>query len=95
MWDVVRNGAFTRPFWLRTPANPALVAGAVIGFTLIDTDTDAPVPAYDPLSANAVLDGSKLLVHVTIRANTSPLVVDQVNVSWEGVGEGRAIDCTV
>ncbi|MCF7972417.1 MAG: hypothetical protein K9N55_01235 [Phycisphaerae bacterium] len=85
VWDVARNGAFTQPVWLTAPANPAVVAGRVTGFTLIDTDTDAPVPGYDPMPANAVLDLATLPRHLTLRANTSPLILDQVTISLDGV----------
>jgi hypothetical protein len=90
VWDVARNGAFTQPFWLRTPAYPALVPGTIATFTLIDTDTDSAVVGYDPIPANAVLDRSKLPAHLTIRANTSPLIIGQVALSLDGVVGSRS-----
>jgi hypothetical protein len=84
VWDVARNGAFTQPFWLRAPANPSVVAGVVTSFTLIDTDTDSAVIGYDPIPENAVLERSKFPGNLTIRANTSPLVVSEVKLSLDG-----------
>jgi len=89
LWDVARNGAFTQPVWFTTPTNPAIVPGTVTGFTLIDTDTDSPVPGYDPIPEQAVLDLSKLPRHLTLRANTSPMVLDRVTISLDGVSTAQ------
>ena len=84
IWDVARDGAFTQPYWLREPASPKVVAGSVTGFTLIDTDADAPVPGYDPIAPGGVLELAKLPAHLTIRANISPLVMEAVEIDLDG-----------
>ena len=89
VWDVARDGAFTQPFWFRPPANPEVVAGTVTGFSLIDTDTDAPVPRYDPIPPEAVLIRSRLPANLTIRANLSPLVMDRVSLTLDGASTTR------
>ena len=45
---------------------------AVTSLTLIDADTDRPVPGYDPIPAGAVLRLSALPRHLNLRANTAP-----------------------
>ena len=89
VWDVARNGGFTQPFWLRTPANPSAVAGTVTSFTLIDADTDAAVIGYDPIPENAVLERSRLPANLTIRANASPFVLSEMKLSLDGVEVAR------
>ncbi len=84
IWDVARNGAFTQPCWLREPANPALVPGTVTSFTLIDADTDTPVSGYDPMPPQAVLQRAKLPAHLTLRVNTSPLIIGTVAIDFDG-----------
>ena len=83
-WDMARNGAFTQIKWLTKPTNPDIVPGTVTGFTLMDADTDSPVPGFDPIPGHAVLDRSKLPAHVTLRANTSPLIVERVTLNLDG-----------
>lgn len=85
IWDVARDGAFTQPFWLREPANPALVSGTATSFTLINADTDAPVAGYDPIPPQAVLHRAKLPANLTIRANVSPLIIGEVVINFDGV----------
>ena len=43
----------------------------VDSFTLIDTDTDAPVPGFDPMPDGTTLDLTTLPANLSIRANTS------------------------
>ncbi|MDZ4698577.1 MAG: T9SS type A sorting domain-containing protein [Rhodothermales bacterium] len=47
------------------PLNPA-----VGGFTLIDADTDLPIPGFDPIADGAVLDLTELPLNLALRANT-------------------------
>lgn len=64
-----------------TPPPPAPPAekGKIVSFTLIDADTDKPVPGYDPLPANSELDLAKLKVKkIDIRINTSPANVGPI-----------------
>lgn len=49
-----------------SPAGPA-----VVSLTLIDADTNRPVPGYDPIPPAAILDLSKLPRHLNLRANTA------------------------
>ena len=84
IWDVARNGAFTQIHWFKPPARPRVIAGRATSFTLINTDTDAPVPGFDPIPDGAVLDRSKLPAHLTLRANISPLVIDEVILDLDG-----------
>jgi hypothetical protein len=84
IWDVARNGAFTQLHWFKPATSPKVIAGSTRNFTLIDTETDAPVPGFDPIPNNAVLDRSKLPAHLTIRANISPLVMDAVILELDG-----------
>jgi CubicO group peptidase (beta-lactamase class C family) len=58
---------------------------AVTSFTLIDADTDQPIPAHDPL-----VDGARIRLgtlptrNLNIRANTSPATVGSVRFSVDG-----------
>jgi len=52
-----------------SPAGPA-----VTGLTLIDADTNRPVPGYDPVPPAATLDLSRLPRHLTLRATTAGTV---------------------
>jgi len=89
VWDVARNGAFTQQRWLKAPAKPETITGATTSFTLIDSDTDAPVPGFDPIQPNAVLNKAALPPNLTIRANVSPLLMDSVVVDMNGVAVTR------
>lgn len=77
-WDVARNGAFTQPHWFSAAAEPSVVTGSIASFTLMNTDSDSPVPGYDPIPSGAVLDRTNLPPNLTIRANSSPLIMDRV-----------------
>ncbi len=83
-WDIARNGAFTQIHWFNPPVNPPFIAGKIAGFTLINADTDSPVPGYDPIPAGAVLDRIALPANLTIRANSSPLLMDRVTINLDG-----------
>jgi hypothetical protein len=84
VWDVARNGAFTQLHWFNAPARPAVIAGRVASFTLINADTDAPVPGYDPIPPGATLNRALLPPNLTLRANTTPLLVDSVTLQLDG-----------
>ncbi|MES2661143.1 MAG: hypothetical protein V4689_21150 [Verrucomicrobiota bacterium] len=88
-WDVARNGAFTQPHWLHAAPEPTVVAGRTTGFTLMNTDTDSPVPGYDPIPPGTVLNRALLPANLTIRANVSPWIMDSVNVVLDGVTVSR------
>ncbi|NQT84028.1 DUF5060 domain-containing protein [bacterium] len=51
----------------------------IAGLTLMNADTDEPIPAFDPLKDGAVLDFSKLpTANLNIRANTHPETIGSV-----------------
>lgn len=53
---------------------------AVISFTLINADTDEPIPEFDPLTDGAVIDLATLPTrNINIRANTRPETVGSVS----------------
>ncbi len=58
----------------------AVPAGQVVAsLSLINADTDLPIPGYDPLPANAVLDLTLLPTrNLNLRANTVPATVGSV-----------------
>jgi hypothetical protein len=75
-WDIARNVAFTQAFWLKTPVPRGEL---VKNFTLINADTDAPVPVYDPIPDNAHINLSTLPTrNLNIRGNTNPWLVGSV-----------------
>lgn len=52
---------------------------SVATFTLINADTDQPVPGYDPLNNGAVINSAAIgTSHFNVRANTSPVTVGSV-----------------
>ncbi len=57
----------------------------VASFTLIDADSDVPIPAFDPLPDGAVLDLAALPTrNLSIRANTAPSPVGSVRFGLDG-----------
>ena len=57
-------------------------ATGVVSFTLFNADTDLPIPGYDPIPANAVIDPAALgTKNLNIRANTNPATVGSVAVA--------------
>lgn len=63
----------------------ALAAQAVLTETLIDADTDQPLPLCDPLPEDAVIDLAKLPTRrLNLRANTAPAVVGSVRFGLDG-----------
>ncbi|MEF2279178.1 hypothetical protein V3W47_12790 [Deinococcus sp. YIM 134068] len=48
-----------------------VVNPATLSLTLMDADTNRPVPGYDPIPPGATLDLSKLPRRLTLRANTA------------------------
>lgn len=69
------------------PAGVSLVEGVpgdVLGFTLINADTDEPVPLFDPILEGAVLDLAELPANLSIRADTDPMQVGSVVLELQG-----------
>lgn len=59
-------------------------SGEVVSFTLIDADTDQPIPLYDPIPEGAILDLANLAPRLAIRANTNPSPVGSVVLELQG-----------
>jgi hypothetical protein len=58
---------------------------AVTSLTLINADTDQPIPGYDPLPNNATLNLATLPTrNLNIRANTNPATVGSVRFGYNG-----------
>jgi N-acetylneuraminic acid mutarotase len=63
---------------------------AVISFTLINADTDQPVPGYEVLNDGAVIKSASLpTTHLNLRANTSPATVGSVRFGFDGNTNAR------
>ncbi len=60
---------------------------AVLGFTLINADTDQPVGGYDPIAEGAVINLASLpTANLALRANTQPGVVGSVALQLDSAG---------
>lgn len=73
---------------------PLTAPTRVLSFTLVDADTNAPIPGYDVLPDGAVLDLATLPTRrLNIRANCDPMHVGGVVFRFEGVDSaGRPIE---
>ncbi len=73
-----------------TPTPTPAPGQAVVSFTLIDADTDQPVPGYEQLSDGAIIDSASLpTAHLNVRANTSPATVGSVRFGFDGNANAR------
>lgn len=64
-----------------------LTQPAVTNFTLIDAEADVPIPAYDPIPANAEINLADLPTNrLSVRANTAG-PVESVRLSIDGRGQ--------
>jgi N-acetylneuraminic acid mutarotase len=73
-----------------TPTPTPTPTQAVISFTLINADTDQPVPGYEVLNDGAVINSASLpTTHLNIRANTSPAIVGSVRFGFDGNANAR------
>jgi hypothetical protein len=73
-----------------TPTPTPTSSQAVISFTLINADTDQPVPGYELLNDGAVINSASLpTTHLNIRANTSPATVGSVRFGFDGNTNAR------
>lgn len=62
----------------------------VTGFTLINADTDQPVPGYNPMANGTTLNLSSLPTRrLNLRANTSPATVGSVRFGYDGDSDYR------
>ncbi len=70
----------------RPPAPPAEILPEIKSFTLINADTDRPIPAFDPIPEGAILNLAALPTrNLNVRANTSPGKVGSVKFLLDGV----------
>jgi len=84
VWDIARNGAWTQTTWLKEPVKRALGIGS---FTLINADTDYPVPGYEPISEGATIDLNQLPTrNLNIRIDPSPYVATKIDVEYDEDG---------
>ena len=61
------------------PPKPPPADAKIVSFTLVNADTEKPVPGFDPMPPEAALDLGKLgLKKIDIRINTSPASVGPV-----------------
>lgn len=61
------------------PAPAPKPTGKITGFTLVNAETEKPVPGYDPMPADSTVDLAKLgLKKIDIRINTSPASIGPV-----------------
>ncbi|QDU96542.1 hypothetical protein Pla8534_43630 [Lignipirellula cremea] len=64
--------------------------GRVLHFTLMDCDTNEPVPEFNPITEGATLPLSKLPKRLALRANTEPAQVGSVQFTYDGKKIGEA-----
>lgn len=73
------------------PVDVSVTAGlSVVSFTLINADTEQPVPGYNPMPAGATLNLRALPTRrLNLRANTSPPVVGSVRFGYDADADYR------
>lgn len=75
---------------LAKPAPPPAFPLKIAGFTLINADTDKPVPGYDPMAPDCRVELGKLgLKMIDIRLNAPSSGVGSVEVSLNGKTRGE------
>ncbi len=89
VWDIARNGAFTQTTWLKEPVQvwtPAELVLSIESFTLINADTDYPIPAYEIIPDGDTLDLNLLPTrNLNIRANPGPMAASRVIFDYDGI----------
>ena len=71
----------TSPLAITTLANPTL---SVAGVTLINADTDLPIPGYDPIVTGAVIPRASLpTTHLNLLVKTSPAIIGSVKLKLD------------
>ena len=79
LWAV---GILMSVFAIAAPAKAE--TQSVVSFTLINADTDSPIPGYDPLPNGATLNLATLPTRrLNIRANTSPSTIGSVRFGYD------------
>jgi hypothetical protein len=77
------NKALSNQTWVSQTSQSS--GQSVISFTLINADTDQPVPGYEVMSGGAVINTTSIgTTNLNIRANTNPSVVGSVRFSLDG-----------
>lgn len=77
--------AHTRAFTVTDGTSAPAPSMAVTSLTLINADTDQPVPGFDPIPEGAVIDYAQIgTQNLSIRANTSPSTVGSVRFELNG-----------
>lgn len=72
------------------PVTTAAAPNQVVSFTLIDADTDLPVPGYNVIPNGAVIDRAGLpTTHLNIRVNTNPAVIGSVRIAFDSQSNAR------
>jgi N-acetylneuraminic acid mutarotase len=78
------NGAPQNQTWVTDMSQPP-PGQSVDSFTLINADSDQPVPGYEVINNGAVINsGSLPTTHLNVRANTTPGVVGSVRFGLDG-----------
>lgn len=68
-----------------TPPTEEPNGPTVTSFTLMDADSDQPIPAFDPIPDGALIDLAALpSTHLSVRANTDPVQVGSVRFDLNG-----------
>ena len=68
----------------------AALTQAVSSFTLINADTDQPVPGYETINDGAVINSASLpTMHLNIVANSSPAIVGSVRFGFDANPNAR------
>ena len=76
-----RGTAKTQSF---TVVDQTTLSPTVVSLTLINADTDSPIPGYDPLPNGATLNLATLPTRrLNIRANTSPSTIGSVRFGYD------------
>ena len=82
-----RGTAKTQSF---TVVDQTTLSPTVVSLTLINADTDAPIPGYDPLPNGATLNLATLPTRrLNIRANTAPSTVGSVRFGYDAIASYR------
>ena len=73
------------------PAPASAPAGGVVtSFTLMNADTDKPIPGYENIANGAVISRSALpTTRLSVRVNTSPAKVGSVRIGWNSSANYR------
>jgi hypothetical protein len=78
------NGALQNQTWVTQTSQPP-PGQSVDSFTLINADSDQPIPGYEVINNGAIINSASLpTTHLNVRANTSPAVVGSVRFGLDG-----------